>query len=210
MNETPAKYPLKLWLAATCAWLGSLQFGFHLVRDGLAKDAYQHLNAKSPKSRSSTHAQGVLNTCLTYTSKDLGITEAKGGAFITSVLLVGAATGGFLAGQVADAIGPCRALLYNNVPLLVGSLLSATAPHSATGFWAMLLGMFVSVSDCCAHHPMQCMGGLDRRPSMHNHYCTTPCPCPVISPAACFCCECTADILLHNASDTTAAKGPVV
>jgi len=32
MNETSTTYPFKLWFAATCAWLGSLQFGFHLVR----------------------------------------------------------------------------------------------------------------------------------------------------------------------------------
>ncbi len=84
--------------------------------------------------------QGVLNTCLSYTSEDLGITEAKGGAVITSVLLVGAAIGGFFAGQVADAIGPCRALLWNNAPLLAGSLLGAFAPHGSLGFCAMLLG----------------------------------------------------------------------
>ena len=169
----------------------------------MATNAHQHVNAKSPKSRSSTHAQGVLNTCLTYTSKDLGITEAKGGAIITSVLLVGAATGGFL------AIGPCRALFYNNVPLLVGSLLSATAPHSATGFWTMLLGMFSLSAIAVSHHPAPCVGGLDPRPSMHNLHCTSPCPCPVIMPAACFCFECTTDIFFCNASDTTRAKRPV-
>ena len=77
---------------------------------------------------------------MSYTSTDLGITEAKGGAVMTSVLLVSAAVGGFFAGQVADAIGPCRALLWNNVPFFAGSLMSAIAPDGSTGFWAMLLG----------------------------------------------------------------------
>lgn len=85
----------------------------------------------------------MLNTCLNYTSIDLGITEAKGGAVVTSVLLVSAAIGGFFAGQVADAIGPRRALLWNNVPLFAGSFLSAIAPDGSTGFWAMLLGAHV-------------------------------------------------------------------
>lgn len=31
MNSTPPKYPRRLWFSASCAWLGSLQFGFHLV-----------------------------------------------------------------------------------------------------------------------------------------------------------------------------------
>ncbi|DBB09503.1 TPA: hypothetical protein ACH3X3_008063 [Trebouxia sp. C0006] len=117
MNETSTTYPFKLWFAATCAWLGSLQFGFHL---------------------------GVLNTCLSYTSTDLGITEAKGGAVVTSVLLISAAVGGFFAGQVADAIGPRRALVWNTVPFFAGSLMSAIAPDGSTGFWAMLLGRFLA------------------------------------------------------------------
>lgn len=77
---------------------------------------------------------------MSYTSNDLGITEAKGGAVITSVLLIGAAIGGFFAGQLADLIGPCKALQWNNAALLAGTLLSAAAPRGSVGFWAMLLG----------------------------------------------------------------------
>ena len=87
--------------------------------------------------------QAVLNTCLSFTSKDLNVSEAGGGAVITSVLLIGAAAGGFFAGQVADCKGPCRTLQWNNVPLLAGSLLGAVAPRSTLGFWSMLLGSFV-------------------------------------------------------------------
>ncbi len=141
MNETSTTYPFKLWFAATCAWLGSLQFGFHLVRVAQVYTEYRSSVASS--ARSSSHAQGVLNTCLSYTSTDLGITEAKGGAVVTSVLLVSAAVGGFFAGQVADAIGPRRALLWNNVPFFAGSLMSAIAPDGSTGFWAMLLGAHI-------------------------------------------------------------------
>ncbi|KAL3148888.1 hypothetical protein ABBQ32_001758 [Trebouxia sp. C0010 RCD-2024] len=117
MDPVPSKYPGRLWFSATCAWLGSLQFGFHLA---------------------------VLNTCLSFTSKDLKVTEAGGGAVVTSVLLVGAAAGGFFAGQAADALGPRRTLVWNNVPLLAGSCLSALAPDSTLGFWSMLLGRLLA------------------------------------------------------------------
>lgn len=95
-------------------------------------------------SRYDRSQQGVLNTCLTYISQDVGVTEAKGGAVMTSILLVGAASGGFFAGQIADAIGPRRTLQYNNIPLLLGSFLGFVAPNSAFGFWSLLLG-----TSCC-------------------------------------------------------------
>ena len=88
--------------------------------------------------------QAVLNTCLAFTCDDLSVTEAGGGAVITSFLLIGAAGGGFFAGQVADAIGPCRTLLWNNLPLLAGSLFGAAAPGNTVGFYFLLLG------ECCA------------------------------------------------------------
>lgn len=106
-------YPPLLWVATSSAWLGSVQFGFHL---------------------------GILNTCLTYISRDLDISEDRGGAVAVSALLIGAAIGAFLAGQLADALGPRRASQLNTVPLLLGSLISAVAPASPVGFWAILLG----------------------------------------------------------------------
>lgn len=90
--------------------------------------------------------QAILNTCLSFTSNDLNVTEAGGGAVITSGLLVGAAVGGFFAGQAADAVGPRRTLLCNNLPLLAGSCLSAVAPRGTLGFWSMLLGWFLRLS----------------------------------------------------------------
>lgn len=107
------QYPPLLWLATSSAWLGSVQFGFHL---------------------------GILNTCLAYTSRDLRTTEDGGGAIAVSALLVGAAVGAFFAGQIADALGPRRASQWNTVPLLLGSLLSAIAPAETLGFYVMLLG----------------------------------------------------------------------
>ena len=47
------------------------------------------------------------------------------------------------AGQVADAIGPGRALVWNNLTLLVGSLLCAVSPG---GMWAAVLGAAPSSS----------------------------------------------------------------
>lgn len=84
--------------------------------------------------------QAVLNTCLSFTCNDLNVTEAGGGAVITSVLLIGAAAGGFFAGQVADAVGPCRTLRWNVCPFLAGSLIGAISPRGTLGYCAMLLG----------------------------------------------------------------------
>ena len=107
------RYPSLLWLATSSAWLGSVQFGFHL---------------------------GILNTCLVYTSRDLHTAEDGGGALAVSALLVGAAIGAFVAGQIADALGPKRASHWNTSPLLLGSVLSAIAPANSLGLWTMLLG----------------------------------------------------------------------
>ena len=135
MDNANAKYPARLWFAAICAWLGSFQFGFHLV-GGIGV----HCVNTATTHKRDHFLQGVLNTCLAYVSQDVGVTEAKGGAVMTSILLVGAAAGGFFAGQVADAVGPCKTLQYNNVYLFSGSLLACTAPPGARGFWGMLLG----------------------------------------------------------------------
>lgn len=112
-----SRYPPLLWLATSSAWLGSVQFGFHL---------------------------GILNTCLVYTSRDLHVAEDRGGAVAVSALLVGAAIGAFCAGQIADTLGPRRASQWNTVPLMLGSLLSAIAPANHIGFGTMLLGQLPS------------------------------------------------------------------
>ena len=135
MDGSSAKYPARLWLAAICAWLGSFQFGFHLVSAIIVCADLAGVARKRDRL-----AQGVLNTCLAFVSQDVGVTEAKGGAVITSILLVGAASGGFFAGQVADAIGPCKTLQYNNIALFFGSFLACVAPSGTAGFWALFLG----------------------------------------------------------------------
>ncbi len=56
---------------------------------------------------------------------------------VVSAALIGAAVGSLLAGQLADRIGPGKALLWNNVLLLVGSLLCAVSPG---GIWAAVIG----------------------------------------------------------------------
>ena len=113
MLELVKQQQALLWFTASFAWLGSVQFGFHL---------------------------GILNTCLSYTSDDLHVDENVGGAIAVSACLVGAAVGAFCAGQIADASGPKRALQLNNLPLLLGCVCSAIVPANAAGFWAMLLG----------------------------------------------------------------------
>ena len=59
------------------------------------------------------------------------------GAVVVSALLVGAIVGSLGAGPAADALGPRRALLLNNVFFAVGSLLGAATPG---GFWGAIAG----------------------------------------------------------------------
>ena len=69
---------------------------------------------------------------------------------MVSALLVGATLGALTAGQAADALGPGRALLWNNVSLLIGSALSLFTP---AGYWGLLAGEQSSCLDavCCLY-----------------------------------------------------------
>ncbi len=71
---------------------------------------------------------GVLNPSLHYVAHDLRFSEdAWGGALAVSALLVGATIGALFAGQLADKVGPKRALQLNNLPMIVGVAISAGA-----------------------------------------------------------------------------------
>ena len=70
----------------------------------------------------------MLNTCLDWMAGDLGFQVAKGGSVVVSAALVGASLGSITAGQFADLVGPGKALAYNNVLTLLGSVLCATTP----------------------------------------------------------------------------------
>ena len=74
---------------------------------------------------------------------DLHFSLTTGGSIVVSSALIGASVGSLGAGQVADAIGPGRALVWNNLTLLVGSLLCAVSPG---GMWAAVLGAAPSSS----------------------------------------------------------------
>lgn len=82
---------------------------------------------------------GVLNTCLDWVAEDVGFAVASGGSIVVSAALIGAAIGSLAAGQLADSIGPGRALLWNNILLLAGSLLCAVSPAPG-GIWAAIIG----------------------------------------------------------------------
>lgn len=69
---------------------------------------------------------------------DLGFPAATRGAVAVSAALVGASVGSLAAGQAADALGPGRALLLNNLFLILGSLLAFGTPF---GFWGLLAGV---------------------------------------------------------------------
>jgi len=63
--------------------------------------------------------------------------RAGQGAVVVSALLVGAIFGSLGAGPAADALGPRRALLLNNVFFVAGSLLGAATPG---GYWGAIAG----------------------------------------------------------------------
>ena len=81
---------------------------------------------------------GLLNTPLPFVGVDLGFDATSGAAaVVVSSLLVGASIGSLTAGQLADVLGPGRALLLNNLSLIIGAVLSLSTP---AGFWGMLAG----------------------------------------------------------------------
>ena len=63
--------------------------------------------------------------------------EFAQGAVVVSALLVGAIVGSLGAGPAADALGPRRALLLNNLFFAAGSLLGAATPG---GYWGAIAG----------------------------------------------------------------------
>ncbi|XP_078431058.1 plastidic GLC translocator [Wolffia australiana] len=88
------------------ACLGAILFGYHL---------------------------GVVNGALEYLSKDLGIAEntvLQG--WIVSSLLAGATVGSFTGGSLADKFGRTKTFQLDAIPLLVGSILCATAQDVRT------------------------------------------------------------------------------
>lgn len=95
------------------ALFGSFQFGYHI---------------------------GLLNTCLYYVSDSLHFTMSPGGDIVVSALVIGAAIGSLFAGQIADATGPKRALVFNNIFTLTGCTISAFA----VGFYSMTAGRFIT------------------------------------------------------------------
>lgn len=72
-----------------------------------------------------------------WVASDLGFDVTSGGSVVVSAALIGAAVGSLAAGQFADAVGPKKALVYNNLALLAGSLLCGLTPG---GFWAAVIG----------------------------------------------------------------------
>ena len=68
---------------------------------------------------------------------DLNFAVEKGGSVVVSSALIGASVGSLAAGQFADKVGPGRALMWNNVLLLIGSLFCAISPG---GIWAAIVG----------------------------------------------------------------------
>lgn len=87
---------------------------------------------------------------------------------VVSALLVGAIVGSLGAGPAADALGPRRALLLNNVFFAAGSLLGAATPG---GYWGAIAG--ASLGRCGA-----CSFGSGRGGAEHCH--AQPCPAAAV------------------------------
>lgn len=99
-----------VYLAVAVACLGAFLFGYHL---------------------------GVVNGPLEQIMADLGIAgNAAVGGWIVSITLAGAFFGAFTGGALADLVGRTRTFQLNAIPLIVGTVLSATSQSVG----AMLLG----------------------------------------------------------------------
>ncbi|CAM6120266.1 unnamed protein product [Calypogeia fissa] len=80
---------------------------------------------------------GVVNIPLAAIAHDLeltGSTMAQGS--VVSACLVGAFAGCSISGMVAERYGRCRSFQLSTMPMIMGSILSATAPN----FWIMVAG----------------------------------------------------------------------
>eukprot|EP00271_Cylindrocystis_brebissonii_P017621 TRINITY_DN4646_c0_g2_i1.p1 TRINITY_DN4646_c0_g2~~TRINITY_DN4646_c0_g2_i1.p1 ORF type:complete len:568 (+),score=107.20 TRINITY_DN4646_c0_g2_i1:97-1800(+) len=115
MDEVAKKLPLEgnvLW-AVALACVGAFLFGYHL---------------------------GVVNGPLEQILMDLG---AQGktvvGGWIVSITLAGAFFGAFTGGSLADQLGRTRTFALNAIPLIVGTVLSATSTSVA----AMVAGRVI-------------------------------------------------------------------
>ena len=83
----------------------------------------------------------VLNVPLAQMAEDIGFDIDTSGALVVACLLFGAAIGSLTAGQLADRLGPRTALLFNNGPLISGSLLCMLAPIGSQGLPSLYAGM---------------------------------------------------------------------
>lgn len=105
-----AAYSGQLYFASFAALLGSLAYGYQL---------------------------GVLNTPLAHVASDLGFRVETHGAAVVSALLLGGIFGALAAGVAADALGPKRAMMLNNLLLAAGC---------AASFWSLggFIGLFAA------------------------------------------------------------------
>jgi MFS family permease len=86
--------------------------------------------------RRSGYQLGVLNTPLAAVASDLGFAVETHGAAVVSALLLGGIVGALAAGMAADAIGPKRAMLLNNLLLAAGCAASFWSPGGFAGLFA--------------------------------------------------------------------------
>ena len=93
---------------------------------------------------------------------------------VVSALLVGAIVGSLGAGPAADALGPRRALLLNNVCFAAGSLLGAATPG---GYWGAIAGASPGRCGACRVHRGTGRGGAE-------HLCAQRLPCKHTATAA--------------------------
>lgn len=86
-------------------------------------------------SRAAGYQLGVLNTPLATVASDLGFRVETHGAAVVSALLMGGVIGALTAGMAADAIGPKRAMLLNNLLLAAGCAASFFSPGGIAGLF---------------------------------------------------------------------------
>lgn len=106
--------------------------------------------------RNAGYQLGVLNTPLADVASDLGFHVETHGAAVVSALLLGGVFGALAAGVAADAVGPKRAMMLNNLLLAAGC---------AASFWSLggFIGLFTArvVTGLAVRHFHKCCADVN-------------------------------------------------
>lgn len=89
---------------------------------------------------------GVMTGALPFLQSDWGLQDSAGIiGWITASVMFGAIFGGALAGQMSDRLGRRRMILLSALVFVIGSVLSAVAPHNGS-YYLILVRIFLGLA----------------------------------------------------------------